>query len=161
MFIAGILGTRATTMLDLLFLAQFVIVPTMIYGISRAKKQSYADHKKIMLILVAALLVVVTCFEVHIQVYGWKQHAEASPFFSEPVYQSGVGITLLVHLAFAVSTAFLWIAVVIAALRKFSKPPFPGAHSKWHRRWAKIAAVDMLATAITGCLFYYVAFWAT
>lgn len=159
-FLAGFLGTRATSMLDILFLAQFVVVPTMLFGIMKAKQHRYGQHKTVMLALVAVLLVVVTAFEVHIQTHGWKQYAEASPYYSEPVYSSGVGIMLLVHLLFAVSTAILWVFVVVGALRRFEKPPQPGAHSKTHVRWAKIAAADMFLTAVTGCLFYYLAFWA-
>ena len=48
----------------------------------------------------------------------------------------------MIHLAFAVSTALLWIIVVTQALRKFSKPPAPGDHSPRHVKWAKIAALD-------------------
>jgi hypothetical protein len=42
----------------------------------------------------------------------------------------------------------------------FPCPPAPGPHSPWHIRWAKVAAIDMLMTAITGWLFYWLAFVA-
>jgi len=63
-------------------------------------------------------------------------------------------------LSFAVPTLVLWIVVVVAALRKFSRPPAPGPHSRWHARWGMIAAVEMLMTAVTGWVFYWLAFVA-
>jgi uncharacterized membrane protein YozB (DUF420 family) len=68
---------------------------------------------------------------------------------------------LIVHLSFAVPTLVLWTIVVVQALRKFSRPPLPGPHSRWHTRWAMFAAVGMVLTAITGWLFYWLAFVAT
>ena len=156
--LAGMLGTRASTMLDLLFLAMFVVVPTMLLGIHQAKKQRYARHKSVMLALVAVLLVTVAAFEINIQTYGWEQHAVGSPYYSEPVATSGVGISLIIHLVFAVSTAVLWVVVVTRALRRFPKPPTPSEHSRSHVRWAKLAALDMILTAVTGCIFYVIAF---
>jgi hypothetical protein len=52
----------------------------------------------------------------------------------------------------------LWIAVVIQALRKFSRPPAPGPHSRWHSRYGTLAAIGMLLTAVTGWTFYWMAF---
>ena len=111
-----------------------------------------------MLALVAVLLVVVVAFEINIQVHGWEQYAKGSPYYAEPVSTSGVGISLMIHLVFAVSTALLWVVVVTRALRRFPKPPAPGEHSASHVRWAKLAALDMVLTAVTGCVFYVIAF---
>ena len=69
MWIVGFLGTRATVMLDLLFLAQFIVVPAMFYGISRAKKQQYGDHKKVMLALVTTIALLVLVYS-----HGYMAH---------------------------------------------------------------------------------------
>ena len=62
---------------------------------------------------------------------------------------------------FAVSTVALWIAVIIQALRHFPSPPRPNEHSRWHQTVGKLAAYDMTLTAITGWLFYWLAFVAS
>jgi hypothetical protein len=48
--------------------------------------------------------------------------------------------------------------VIIRALLNFPSPPHPGPHSRFHVRWARIAAIDMFITAVTGWTFYYLAF---
>jgi hypothetical protein len=50
----------------------------------------------------------------------------------------------------------LW--VLIEAFWKFPKPPVPGSHSKKHRRMARLAAGDLVLTAVTGGFFYWLAF---
>ena len=50
---------------------------------------------------------------------------------------------------------------VTRALRNFASPPEPGAHSAWHRRFGRLAAYDLLATAVTGWIFYWLAFVAS
>jgi putative membrane protein len=50
--------------------------------------------------------------------------------------------------------------VVWEALRRFPTPPAPGSHGPRHRRMARLAALDMAATALTGVIFYWLAFVA-
>ena len=64
------------------------------------------------------------------------------------------------HLVFAVSTLVLWAWVVLEAWRRFPVPPQPGAHSARHRRMARLAAADLVLTAVTGTVFYWLAFVA-
>ncbi|HVW45670.1 MAG TPA: DUF420 domain-containing protein, partial [Solirubrobacterales bacterium] len=66
--------------------------------------------------------------------------------------------SLGVHLLFAVTTALLWIFVMVRALRRFPCPPAPNDHSRSHIFWARLAAIDMLLTAVTGWAFYWLAF---
>ncbi len=84
--------------------------------------------------------------------------ALASPYHGRDGQIDWVLIALYVHLLFAVSTALLWTIVTVRALRDFPAPPAPSRHSAWHVRWGKIAAIDMLLTALTGWMFYYLAF---
>jgi hypothetical protein len=44
------------------------------------------------------------------------------------------------------------------AWRRFPNPPHPSEHSRFHLFWARLAAVDLCLTAVTGTLFYWVAF---
>ncbi len=83
------------------------------------------------------------------------QTAQPSPFW--PV---GVKSSLYIHLVFSISTFFLWLYVVFGALRNIPKPPQPSPYSGRHVFWARIAAVDLVLTSITGWIFYWLAFVA-
>jgi hypothetical protein len=158
--IDGFLGTRASLMLDLVFLAMFAVLPVLGWSIAQVKyRRRYLLHKRVQLTLGAVLLVTVTAFEIDMRINGWRERAAASRFWNA----SGVNwvdAALAVHLCFAVTTALAWIVVIARALVNFPSPPAPGPHSPWHIRWAKVAAIDMLLTAITGWLFYWMAFVA-
>jgi putative membrane protein len=154
---------RGSLMLDVVFLAMFVIVPLLVFSLWQVKyKRNYQLHKALQLTMAIVLLVAVLLFEVDIRVNGWVHRAEPSPYFDD-VNKWGclAGRALIVHLSFAVPSLVLWIVVVVQALRKFSRPPSPGPHSQWHARWATLAAAGMFMTAVTGWIFYWLAFVAT
>lgn len=157
----GFLGTRASLMLDVVALAMVLLVPILAVSIYLVKvRKQYALHKKIQLALGMVLLVTVTIFEVDVRINGWRHRAEASPYASHEGSTDWVMVSLAIHLCFAVSSALLWIAVIFRALKNFPVPPVPGPHSAWHKRWAWMAAIDMSCTAVTGWVFYYLAFVA-
>lgn len=153
----GFLGTRASLMLDVVFLAMFVVVPVMLWSIYLVKfRQRYQLHKQIQLVLGAVLLIAVTMFEVDLQLFtDWKLLAAPSPYIDSIVRPS-----LWVHLFFAIPTAFLWVYVMYHGLRYIPNPPGPSVHSARHLFWAKLAAFEMVMTALTGWVFYYLAFVA-
>jgi len=161
--IDGFLGTRASFMLDFVFLAMFLVVPLMGVSIAMVRyRRMYHWHKRLQLILGAVLLVAVVAFEADIRISEYQGRPWSSRAFVPPateptnlVYQ-----VLYVHLVFAVSTTILWIFVIVQALRKFDHIPTPNAYSRKHIFWGRLAAIDMTLTAITGCTFYYLAFVA-
>lgn len=156
----GFLGTRASLMLDVVFLAMFLVVPVLMVSISIVKRGRYALHKQIQLVLGTVLLVAVVAFEADMRFFtDWKELAKPSPYYQSEGW-SPVWTSLSVHLAFAVPAALLWAYVIVQALRKFSRPPVPGAHSAAHKRWGWLAAICMFMTAVTGWIFYYLAFVA-
>jgi putative membrane protein len=153
---------RGSLMLDVVFLAMLVIVPLLVVSVYLVKYQRrYILHKRLQLAMAAVLLVAVLLFEIDIRVNGWEHRAEPSPYF-DPAHKwtCPAGLALIVHLSFAVPTLFLWIAVVVQALRKFSDPPAPGPHSRWHARYGMLAAAGMVLTGVTGWVFYWLAFVA-
>jgi len=153
---------RGSLMLDVVFLAMFVVTPVLALSLWLVKsRRNYALHKRLQLAMAAVLLVAVLLFEIDIRVNGWEDRAEPSPYF-DPAnkFTSPAGIALVVHLAFAVPTLLLWIWVVVQALRKFSAPPKSGPHSRSHARTGWAAAIGMFLTAVTGWLFYWMAFVA-
>lgn len=153
-FLSRFIPSHASLMLDVVFLAMFVVIPVMGWSIWMVKhRQAYLLHKRVQLTLGAVLLVTVALFEADMRLNGWEQRAAGSPHFPSTVYTS-----LYVHLFFAVTTAVLWIAVILRALRRFPSPPVPGPHSRSHLLWGKLAAIDMTLTAVTGWVFYWLAF---
>lgn len=161
---AGFLGTRGSLMLDVVFLAMFLVVPVLLFSVYQVKYlRRYQLHKQLQIILGSVLLIAVTAFEVDMRFFtNWKALAEPSPYFDTAnVWGCPVGLSLIVHLSFAIPTLLLWIAVIVQALRHFPSPPLPNSHSPWHRRWGMIATVGMLLTAVTGWIFYWLAFVAT
>jgi len=50
--------------------------------------------------------------------------------------------------------------IIVKALKHFPNPPGPNQHSCFHARWGMVAAIDMVLTAVTGWVFYVLAFVA-
>ena len=158
--IPGFLGTRATFMLDVVFLAMFLVLPVLVVSISLVKRKRYRLHKQIQLTLGIVLLLAIVAFELDMRfLTDWEALAEPSPYYRTNGW-STVWTSLMVHLTFAIPAAFLWAFVIIQALRKFSNPPSPGPHSSSHKLWAWLATFCMGMTATTGWIFYYLAFAA-
>jgi putative membrane protein len=157
----GFLGTRASLMLDVVFLAMFLVLPMLAGSIYLVKvKRRFILHKKIQLTLGAILLGAVTAFEIDMRFFtDWEALAAASPYYQAEGW-STVWIALVVHLFFAIPTTFIWIYVIVQALRKYPPLPVPGPHSAAHKLWGWIATIEMFMTAITGWTFYYLAFVA-
>jgi hypothetical protein len=155
--IDGFLGTRASIMLDVVFLAMMAVVPVLLWSVWLVRvRRQYALHKRVQVLLASVLLLAVTLFEVDMRfLTSWEARAEPSPY-----YTTWVRPSLYVHLFFAIPTTLLWIYVVIAALRRFDDPPRPGAHSRNHRFWGWVAVIEMVMTAVTGWTFYWLAFVA-
>jgi putative membrane protein len=154
----GFLGTRASIMLDVVFVAMFAVLPILAWSIYLVKvRRSYQLHKQVQITVGVVLLAAVTMFEVDMRVSGWRHRAVASPYWASGT----VDRALAVHLVFAVTTAVLWIVVMVRALRNYASPPLPGPHSRWHKRWGWIAAIDMALTSLTGWIFYWLAFAAS
>ena len=158
--IDGFLGTRGSLMLDVVFLAMFAVVPLLGWSITLAKRGKFAQHKRMQLVLAVVLLVAVAVFELEMRLVGWQERAAASPYWTSEAWDDPVHYSLMIHLFFAIPTAFLWLFVVVRALRSFPKPAAPNEHSPSHRFWAPIASFEMLMTAITGWVFYWLAFGA-
>jgi putative membrane protein len=155
----GFLGTRGSFMLDFVFAAMFGIILVMGYSIYLVKyQQRYELHKWIQIVLGVVLLVAVAAFEIDMRFFtDWEELAKPSRFYQEGTWD-GVWISLAIHLLFAVPTPFLWIYVIVQAIRKFSKPAQPGPYSPTHIFWAKLAALGMFLTSVTGWVFYVIAF---
>jgi uncharacterized membrane protein YozB (DUF420 family) len=118
-------------------------------------RRRYQLHKRVQIILAAVLLVTVVLFEIDIRLHGWAGRASGQ-VGGEP--SSAVWYALYVHLVFAVTTVVLWPVVIFLAVRNYPNPPRPALHSRIHVPLARLAAADMVLTAVTGWVFYWLAF---
>ena len=175
----GFLGTRASLMLDVVFLAMFAVLVILAVSIYLVRnRRHYLWHKRIQLILGFVLLVTVTLFEADMRINGWMDRAArfeilwadaiAPLALVDDVSKAtapGRGARLGLHVAggtpvFRRDDCLLWIGVIVQALRRFPKPPAPNEYSPQHKFWAWLAAIDMGFTALTGWIFYVLAFVA-
>lgn len=155
--IDGFLGTRASIMLDVVVLSMAVVLPVLYWSIAQVKRGRFALHKRVQVIMAAVLFVAVLAFEIDMRfISGWEKRAEPSPYFAG----GAVWTSLKVHLVFSISTLFVWIYVLAGALKNFADPPVPNAYSPWHKFWGWIATVDLTLTAVSGWVFYWLAFAA-
>ena len=153
----GILPTRASLMLDVVFVAMFAVVGILALSVWVVRKtKNYSLHRKIQITSAVALAITVVAFEVDMRFFSdWREQAKFSPY-----YESGVvDFSLAGHLLFAIPTPFIRAFVIYRANFNFRNVE-PGEHSAWHRKWGRIAAWMMFSTAVTGWVFYMLAFVA-
>lgn len=153
----GFLPTRGSFMLDFVVVAMFAVLAIMVVSIGLVRyRQLYQLHKLIQIVLAAVLLVTIVAFEVDLRLItkNWRELAEPSKYFAS----GWVDRSLWIHLAFAIPTPLLWAWVIIHGLNRFDSPPRPNEYSSQHKLLARIAAGFMFGTAITGWIFYVLAF---
>jgi uncharacterized membrane protein YozB (DUF420 family) len=157
----GLLGTRGSWMLDLVFLAMFVVVPVMLWSIWQVRRhRRFERHRWVQTVLGLLLGAAVLAFEVDMRIHGWRDRAKPSRFWRDGALNDWIDWSLLIHLACAIPAALLWVLVIVQALRHFPRPARPSPYSPSHRRWARLAAIEMVLTAVTGWIFYWLAFVA-
>ncbi len=154
--IDGFLGTRASVGMDVVLVGLLALLPVLAWSVAAVRRGRYLLHKRLQLFIAAALAAAIVAFEIDVRlVSDWRLRAAASPF-----WPGGVLAALAVHLVFAVSTFVLLVWVVWEAVARFPTPPEPGTHGPRHRRMARLAAADLVLTAVTGSVFYWLAFVA-
>ena len=149
-------------MLDFVALAMLAVVVVLALSIYLVRyKKNKRLHRTIQVATAVTLTLALIAFEIDVRfVTKWRELAQASPF-----YQSGwVDRCLWIHLLFAIPTPLVWGVVIYMALRRFksdfSSEMAGSSFSQFHRISGRIAAALMFLTAITGWIFYYVAFVA-
>ena len=154
--IDGFLGTRASIGMDVVLVGLVALLPVLAWSVAAVRRGRYGLHKSLQLFIAAALAAAIVVFEIDVRlVSDWKTRAATSPW-----WPGGVLAALAVHLVFAVSTFALLVWVLWEAVARFPSPPAPGTHGPRHRRMARLAAADLVLTAVTGTVFYWLAFVA-
>jgi putative membrane protein len=160
----GFLGTRASLGMDIVLVGLITLLPLLGWSIGLARRGAYATHKRLQLFIAVVLLAAIVAFEIDVRlVSDWKLRAAGGVVWGgrpNPWWPAGVMVALGIHLVFAISTLVLWVWVLWEALARFPTPPAPGGHGPRHRGMARLAAIDLLLTAITGSVFYWLAFVA-
>ena len=156
--IDGFLGSRASFGMDVVLVGLIALLPVLAWSIHLvSRRRNYAAHRRLQIFIALALLAAIVVFEIDIRlVSDWKLRAAPSPW-----WPAGVLTSLGIHLVFAVSSLVLWAWVLWEAVVRFPSPPAPGTHGPRHRRMARLAAADLVLTAVTGTVFYWLAFVAT
>ncbi len=154
MFPQGFLGTRADILTDLITVG-YGLIPLILYLSSlRARRGEYRLHRNVQCICLAALTVILVLFEVNIRMRGGSDALYVASSFAEtPILR----ITLLVHLAIAVSTYLGWLGLTVASWRRFELT-LPGSFGSLHRTLGRWIIAGNIATAITGAWLYIVGF---
>ena len=159
----GFLGYRTSFMLDFVVCALVVIVPLLVTSITIVRfGRRYQQHRFLQTSLCVVLFVAVGAFEVDLQIVhgGWenivaKSHTDEAALAAK-ITESRPWLWL--HLVFAVTTPIVWLITIVLAWRRFPSPPQPASHSRAHVRLGWLSALDVTLTAVTGLIFYYVAF---
>jgi putative membrane protein len=152
----GPLGSRASLMTDVVFLAMFLVVPVMLWSIWQVKvRRRYLLHKRVQLALGLVLAAAVVLFEVHLTLHDWRGRATGT---AGGELSQAAEIALVVHLCCSIPAAALWVFVIVQALRRFPSPPQPSSYSRRHKFWGWLAVIEMVLTAVTGWVFYWLAF---
>jgi putative membrane protein len=153
--IDGFLGTRASLGMDVVLVGLLAVLPLLAWSVHLVRnRRNFAAHKRLQWIVAGALLAAIVVFEIDVRlVSDWKVRAAASPW-----WPAGVLTALGIHLIFAISTLVLLVWVLWEATVRFPTPPAPCAHSRRHVAMARLAGIDLVLTAITGSVFYWLAF---
>lgn len=141
-------------MLDFVTVAMVIVLPILTWSIYTVRiKKNYERHKLIQVATSIVLLIAVAAFEIDIRINGWRHLAEPSPYLETILYPF-----LVVHLVCAISTTIIWGYTIISAVRKMPRPSSLVAGK--HKVFGIISASLMYMTAITGWIFYWMAFVA-
>ncbi|HNC95757.1 MAG TPA: DUF420 domain-containing protein [Myxococcota bacterium] len=146
-------GTRSDLLIDLVVLSLVVVVPLLGLSWWKVRQKAWLFHRNLMLGLSGVLAVAVTLFELDLKAHGgiFELTRESRFAGTDFLYAS-----IYIHTFFSISTAMLWLSLIVVSLRRFASPPAPNTFSRMHRIWGRIAMIDMLLTGITGVELYVV-----
>lgn len=153
----GLLGSRADLVMDLVLLSLLFILPLMLYSYRCVRRGEYALHRQWQLTLGIVLGLAVVLFELDMRFAGGVYELARGGRYYDTLI---LDVTLYVHLFFSVTTAFIWLVLILLSLKRFAKPPQPNSFSQTHRLWGRLGMLDMIMTAVTGYILYWIAFVA-
>ncbi len=148
-------SSRGSFILDFIVLAMAAVLPVLFYSILQVKlKKNIPFHRTLQIALGIILGIAIIAFELDMRINGWRHLAEPSPYYSSLVIPA-----LAIHLSFAIPTLLLWAFTIYSALKNKIDTNDNKARSL-HKKLGMFSAYYMLATTVTGWIFYYLAFIA-
>jgi len=153
---AGFLGTRGDLLMDAVVVA-IVLTPFLFFWAVRlARSGRYTQHRNLQTGLLGVLLLAVILFEVDVRVSGGTE-----AFLAGSPYLGTALLTWLlrIHVAIAVATFGLWLAIVVQAWRA-RMDLHPQAFSAVHRRRGYWVFAGVVFTAVSGVWLYWIGFVA-
>jgi uncharacterized membrane protein YozB (DUF420 family) len=118
-----------------------------------ARTGRFRWHRTVQLTMAMVLLVAVVLFEVDMRFFtDWRVLA------ADSAYAPWCPWLLYLHLLFAIPTPFVWGWIIVGALRHFDDQFQAPDYRQRHRRLGWCGVLMMSATAMTGIVFYTVAF---
>jgi putative membrane protein len=147
--------SRASFVLDFIAVAMAAVLPILLVSLYQVRqRRNYQLHKRIQILLGLVLGVAILVFELDMRLYGWRQFAEPSPYYTTFVIPS-----LIFHLIFAIPTLFLWIYTIVMALRQRIDTQSGNPQFR-HKFFGRLSAYAMIGTTLSGWLFFWLAFMA-
>jgi len=150
MEIAGFLGTRADLIVDTVIVASALLPFYMMYAFYVAAKGKLELHKNLQVAALFAVTLLVIALEVDIRFGHLAEVSALSPYHDTTLLTT----LFIVHLIFAVSTFIGWTWLVIKSARIY--PESFGAFN--HKKWGKLIFLDIVLTAATGWMMYWMVF---
>jgi len=151
MFETGFLGTRAPFFMD--FVTVIVaLLPFLVGGsIFLARQKSFKWHQITQIVILVVSVIVVGYFE-----YGVRIGGGFKEFVKDTSVSYSMALTILiVHIAIAVTTLYLWVEAIVKAQKQriVETPP-----QYDHKKAGKRVAMGIVATSLTGLLVYAILF---
>lgn len=132
------------------------VLPLLLYSLVQVRRnQRFQTHRNMQIGLGVILGLAILAFEIDMRLNGWRHMAEPSPFYETLVFPA-----LYVHLCFSVPTLILWAYTIFQALRQHILAN-QGPSRFRHKFYGRLSAYTMVATTLTGWLFYWLAFVAS
>ena len=120
------------------------------YGVKRAKKKDYKNHRKIQNIIFIVCVIGVLSLEGLINSGGGSGSlASTSNYYSTNFYK----ITLFSHIIIAILSYLLWTILIIVSNIKYKKS-LPGKLSKFHKTLGYAIFGGLVYTAVTALAVY-------
>ena len=149
--------SRGTLTLDLMPVAMLVTVPLLITSIYLVRfRYKYRIHAWMQGSLAGLLIIAIILFEIDVRLNDWRRLAIPSPF-----YETWLFPELYLHLFFAVTATLLWAYMIGTVIKNRPVPGSRNLSTARHRNVGMATATFTIATAISGCAFYWMAFVAT
>lgn len=149
---------ESTLVFDVLSLWTLGLVAVLTWSFYVVRyKGGYSLHKTLQLYLTGALVFALFWHAVN----PWLDPLWLDRVLQSPYQQRGLlAPALLIHRVISYVCCVAWLWTVVYALHGFASPPTPGKFSRDHTRVALLAAASVYATALTGWIYYWMAFVA-